>query len=883
MNVIKTGWGLLTAGLAVVCLVFGTGGVAWSAPFHYQTNCTACHDLSGSSQNLAGISETINGENVVFQIKPDHYADGSGSRICEVCHTSTNYYRTDGTSPRGSHYTGQDCSACHFHCGEFFHNGGSGTGCISCHGHDSGYEYEPGQTSPGAGSFISHSTHTEHDSDDLRGPCIDCAACHDTANYPFFKSGTDSNGDGHFNLSETDVCDGCHSPAGAYDGVDDPVIGAKANWQSGVYQQPQGQDLQSGRENWCAGCHDDGISVSEGISAPNVMGDNATYGYNITGHKITCSACHTVTTAHIDGDARTYAHGSDPFNPDDPHNYQNGYRLKYSMTIPLGVGPLGGSGANRFTLCFTCHNYDRIMGSTAPFMTNFQDDGVNRHRAHITSGRVAWDSDWDYRLVPDEIIVDNLNAVFVGDWPSSTVIGGYYGTDYQWHAAGDGTSTAAWIPLLPQNREYKVYARWPASAEHASNAQYSIVYSGGTYTGTVNQQINGNTWTLLGTFSFIEGSSGYVQLSDLANGIVVADAVKFGDALIDSRLSCPACHNVHGAPNPVMIRHGELISTPGTEDKVPALSFRWYKQDGFTPTIFGEESAYGDMPVLGGVGGGALEDTGVCVACHAGPSTIKYDRTYQALDKPAGTWARPVLPPSIRLLNPQPGSEGVAVDSNLSLLLLSNGQDALDWSTFSISLQGDLSYSQTYTDEDTGIVSVTGTSSRYQVTVNPATNFSDQEHITITVSIQDVGGHSLTPPAWDFTTGVSSPVIWRTPQAVHSEYLFWLPECLIDDHPETGNMYVPFADHWVIFDLGQSCQVTQIRLLLSATRQWNIFVSDDPAAFGTAVKANWLAQADPAGTGTAVTPKQGRYLKLFTGMGPLEVNTLLEVDVATEN
>jgi hypothetical protein len=30
---------------------------------------------------------------------------------------------------------------------------------------------------------------------------------------------------------------------------------------------------------------------------------------------------------------------------------------------------------------------------------------------------------------------------------------------------------------------------------------------------------------------------------------------------------CFACHNVHGSPTPVMIRHGELISTPDTELK----------------------------------------------------------------------------------------------------------------------------------------------------------------------------------------------------------------------------------------------------------------------------------------------------------------------------
>jgi hypothetical protein len=41
----------------------------------------------------------------------------------------------------------------------------------------------------------------------------------------------------------------------------------------------------------------------------------------------------------------------------------------------------------------------------------------------------------------------------------------------------------------------------------------------------------------------------------------------------DSAQSCITCHNVHGSPAQMMIRHGELISSPGTFDKVPALDF----------------------------------------------------------------------------------------------------------------------------------------------------------------------------------------------------------------------------------------------------------------------------------------------------------------------
>jgi hypothetical protein len=48
------------------------------------------------------------------------------------------------------------------------------------------------------------------------------------------------------------------------------------------------------------------------------------------------------------------------------------------------------------------------------------------------------------------------------------------------------------------------------------------------------------------------------------------------DGEADSGMSCPACHNVHGSPTPVMTRHGELMSGPGETDKEPGLDLKWY-------------------------------------------------------------------------------------------------------------------------------------------------------------------------------------------------------------------------------------------------------------------------------------------------------------------
>lgn len=210
------------------------------------------------------------------------FADGVGaySGVCEICHTQTDHFRNDGNAPDQNHSNlggkdGTNCSYCHNHTKGFGHGGD----CTQCHGHEDGWlggDY--------SGTTISHSTHTENDDDDVKGPYMVCSDCHDTNNYPYFNSGTDSNGDGKYDLSETDVCDTCHSPGGSFNGLisQGASIGAKTNWKDGVYQSDS--NLASGKEKWCAGCHDDAPAVVDGKTAPDICGDNSSYGYYIGAH-----------------------------------------------------------------------------------------------------------------------------------------------------------------------------------------------------------------------------------------------------------------------------------------------------------------------------------------------------------------------------------------------------------------------------------------------------------------------------------------------------------------------------------------------------------------------------------------------------------------------
>jgi len=163
-------------------------------------------------KDLIDVSGTNTEVKFFDQTGTNSFADGDETYdgVCEVCHTQTKHYRNDGSGT--SHYPADNCSRCHSHIDGFAHGGGGGIGCEDCHGKDS--------DNGGYGTTASHSTHMENDADDLKGPHITCGDCHDTNNYPMFKDGK--------NLSQTAVCNNCHSPSVSYNVVNSVGVSMEA-------------------------------------------------------------------------------------------------------------------------------------------------------------------------------------------------------------------------------------------------------------------------------------------------------------------------------------------------------------------------------------------------------------------------------------------------------------------------------------------------------------------------------------------------------------------------------------------------------------------------------------------------------------------------------
>jgi len=156
---------------------------------------------------------------------------------------------------------------------------------------------------------------------------------------------------------------------------------------------------------------------------------------------------------------------------------------------------------------------------------NFVDDG--------------WNDRVSSMVIEPSIVVDNTFATLVGAWTTSTFHPGYYGTNYIGDGnTGKGTKTATFKPTLPVAGNYKVFARWTAASNRATNVPIVINSTSGPTTVVVNQRLNNNVWFSLGTYNLNSTGASVVIKTTGTNGHVIADAIGF--AAIDP-LPPPRC------------------------------------------------------------------------------------------------------------------------------------------------------------------------------------------------------------------------------------------------------------------------------------------------------------------------------------------------------
>jgi hypothetical protein len=128
--------------------------------------------------------------------------------------------------------------------------------------------------------------------------------------------------------------------------------------------------------------------------------------------------------------------------------------------------------------------------------------------------------------VADNDFVAGFDVVS-GSWTRSAEgTTGFYGQSDRTQPAGTGTAKVRYRPDVPLNGVYEVSVWYRAVANQASNASYAIRHAEGQTTVKVDQRSNRGRWVRLGDFAFAAGGGGTVELSDAADGQVVADAVR---------------------------------------------------------------------------------------------------------------------------------------------------------------------------------------------------------------------------------------------------------------------------------------------------------------------------------------------------------------------
>jgi len=112
---------------------------------------------------------------------------------------------------------------------------------------------------------------------------------------------------------------------------------------------------------------------------------------------------------------------------------------------------------------------------------------------------------------------------YSGEWVIRSAGSGFVGHNYQVQWRGSGTKAAKWTIVVKQAGQYQVLATWPALYGNATNARYTIRHANGS-TVVLANQASGSGRHSLGVFNFNSGVA-TVELSDYANGQVIADAI----------------------------------------------------------------------------------------------------------------------------------------------------------------------------------------------------------------------------------------------------------------------------------------------------------------------------------------------------------------------
>jgi hypothetical protein len=194
-----------------------------------------------------------------------------------------------------------------------------------------------------------------------------------------------------------------------------------------------------------------------------------------------------------------------------------------SSRVEFGLTPGLGTGVEQSTLV-TAHSVllSSLVPDTNYFFTVVSRAATNTYRS----------GGWSFSTAGD-LILDNTDATYTGNWTTTTSSADKFGADYRFAGTvtGGSTASAIYTPLITTPGNYDVHVWYPQGGNRSTNTPVTIFYNGGALTARVNQEMGGGGWRLVGSnLNFRAGTSGFVRIHNStgeSNQVVMADAVRF--------------------------------------------------------------------------------------------------------------------------------------------------------------------------------------------------------------------------------------------------------------------------------------------------------------------------------------------------------------------
>ncbi len=496
---------------------------------------------------------------------------------------------------------------------------------------------DTGQAMGGRPGGVSHQTHLNYD----WGPKLGdkCYTCHDG------KPGRRTVNYAH--------CNPCHSPDGAFDGVNDPVIGARYNWgrMSSLIYDDDSASLRPGKEEWCVGCHDDKPAVIDNTIAPNISGRSMTGDWQ-SPFAIAESDIPGASNL-LDGDPGTGNTGSGSYvifdlgevtdishiriytSSDDSTLWEvyGGSDLTSWTRILLGqsvifsapaweIGKAESWNSNRLDN-FIPIRYLKLVRIPVGSLENrylceveFKKD--LRYGYYVNGHKIGCDNCHDVKSDHIDGISRTYRA-YLNNYNS-----GYRLMDVE---TSSGTVPAMEIPRtgcsssedLETTNDFALCFKCHDRTKVLGDADASgIMFQYPLQTNFRNDTHVDNNGHVQNEHVRHMRGRGYCGNSP--------DWDSDWNGTPDSPMSCTACHNVHGSPTPAMTRHGELVSSAGTYDSVPMINFKYIGgDDSPDPDMSNVMQSTGGITQFYGPGPGTVDKNATCKMCHN--DSISYRRT----------------------------------------------------------------------------------------------------------------------------------------------------------------------------------------------------------------------------------------------------------------